>query len=114
MAIIQTVDTACEFKQAFKTYGREDNFSYNGLRALFDYLEQLRNDMGEDITLDVVGLCCDYSEEDYKGIANNYNIELSNANGDEDEEKQIVIDYLQYHTTYVGEGSDNNLVYQVF
>ena len=114
MAIIQTVDTACEFKQAFKTYGREDNFSYNGLRALFDYLEQLSNDMGEDITLEVVGLCCDYSEENYKDIANNYNIDLSSADSDENEEKQIVIDYLQYRTIYVGEGNDNSLVYQVF
>ena len=110
MAIIQTINSAYELQQAFKAYGREDNFSYTGLCALFDYLDE----GGADIDLDVIGLCCEYSEEDYADIADNYSIDLSEADGDEDEEKQIVIDYLQDNTIYVGEGSDNNLVYLVF
>jgi hypothetical protein len=40
----------------------KDNFSYKGKRALFDYLENLSEDIGEDIELDTVALCCDYSE----------------------------------------------------
>lgn len=40
----------------------KNNFTYEGKRALFDYLEQLEEDTGEEIELDTVSLCCDYSE----------------------------------------------------
>jgi len=53
-----------EFRDAFRDYGRDDSFSYNGLGALFDWLEELEDDWGEDIELDVIGLCCDFSEHD--------------------------------------------------
>ena len=42
------------------------NFTYEGKRALFDYLEQLSEDLGEDIELDIIALCCDYTE--YKNL----------------------------------------------
>lgn len=38
------------------------NWSYNGAQALFEYLEQLSEDIGEDIELDRVALRCDYSQ----------------------------------------------------
>ncbi len=50
------------FQDAFQNMDRGNNFSYEGLRALFDYLEQLEEDMGEQIELDVIALCCEYSE----------------------------------------------------
>lgn len=50
-----------KFCDAFSdTY--KNNFTYAGKRALFDYLEQLEEDMGEEIELDTVALCCEYSE----------------------------------------------------
>ena len=42
------------------------NFTYEGKRALFDYLEQLSEDLGEYIELDIVALCRDYTE--YKNL----------------------------------------------
>jgi len=51
-----------EFEDAFREYGRSDSFSYEGKRALYDYLEQYEEDTGEEIELDVIGLCCNYSE----------------------------------------------------
>ena len=50
-----------DFKDAFDDI-RPDNFSYEGLEALFDYLQMLEDDIGKPIELDVIGLCCDYSE----------------------------------------------------
>ena len=38
------------------------NFTQEGRIALFDYLEQLSEDLGEDIELDIVALCCKYAE----------------------------------------------------
>jgi hypothetical protein len=56
-----------EFCRAFETMNRNEQFSYEGKRALFDYLEQYEEDTGEEIELDVIALCCDYSE--YENIA---------------------------------------------
>jgi len=56
----QTV-TQYDFTEAFRQT-RPENFSYAGLKALFDYLEELETDTGEEIELDVIALCSDYSE----------------------------------------------------
>ena len=66
----QTVNVH-DFRQAFADYNRQDNFTYNGLTALFDYVEQYEEDTGQEFELDVIGLCCDFTEydslEDIKG-----------------------------------------------
>ena len=62
-----------EFTDAFHKMGRGDQFSYEGLIALFDYLEMLEDDIGEPIELDVISLCCEYSEYDnLKEFQNDY------------------------------------------
>lgn len=62
-----------EFRDAFKNMGRENNFTYEGQRALFDYLEELEENTGAPIELDVIGLCCDYTEyESFEDIQANY------------------------------------------
>jgi hypothetical protein len=51
-----------DFTDTFRNMGRKDQFSYAGLHALYEYLEQLAEDTGEPMELDVIALCCDYSE----------------------------------------------------
>jgi hypothetical protein len=51
-----------DFEQAFKQHGRIDSFTYQGLKALFSYLEELEDDMCEELELDVIALCCDFTE----------------------------------------------------
>ena len=57
------------FQNAFDSI-RPDNFSYHGLRALFDYMEELEDDIQEQLELDVIAICCDWTEwkslEDYQ------------------------------------------------
>jgi len=79
--MIQTINKS-EFTSAFHKAGRGDNFTYEGLIALYDYLEQYEDDTGESMELDVIALCCDYTEyesleafqedygEDYQSIEN--------------------------------------------
>jgi hypothetical protein len=50
------------FAHLFEEYNRKENFSYNGRLALFDYLEELEDDTGEQIECDIIGFCCDFSE----------------------------------------------------
>ena len=58
--------TVYRFRDAFRqsdTY--KNNFSYEGLLALFEYLEELEWEMdGMEFELDVVAICCDYKEYD--------------------------------------------------
>ena len=50
-----------------------NNFSYEGLSALFDYLEEFEDDTGEQIEFDLVALCCDFTEyENFQEIRDNY------------------------------------------
>jgi hypothetical protein len=53
-----------DFSDAFIKAGRGDQFTYQGQRALFDYLEQYEEDCDIEIELDVIALCCDYVEYD--------------------------------------------------
>ena len=111
MAIIITVDFR-DFVREFELSGRGRNFSHNGLRALFNYLEKLSEDTGSDYKLDVICLCCDYSEDTWQEIAHNYGIELSEFEGDE-EKIEGVRDYLDNGTTIIGE-NNGVFVYATF
>jgi hypothetical protein len=57
----QTVNSS-DFHDAFERMGRGDQFSYEALDALFDYLEQYEEETGEEMELDVIALCCDFTE----------------------------------------------------
>ena len=66
MAIIEKYDYSM-FEVRFRDYGRLDHFP-KGLRELYGYLDNLSDDMGKDIELDVIALCCDFSEIAIKDI----------------------------------------------
>ena len=58
----QTINFS-EFCDGF-TGSYKNNFSYEGKRALFDYLEELEESGGEEIEFDPISLCCEYAEYD--------------------------------------------------
>jgi len=47
-----------DFRDAFANHGLADQFSRDGQQALFDYLEEI----DENMELDVIALCCNYYE----------------------------------------------------
>ena len=98
-----TIDNASQFRDEFHRAGRKDQFSYEGLGLLFDYLEEI----DPDYDLDVIALCCDYSEECAEDIARNYSIDLNDADPEDNDYdaqcRAIVRDYLEDHTSVVGE-----------
>ena len=57
----QTV-TFTQFTDAFENAGRQNDFTYEGKKALFDYLEQWEEDLGLEIELDTIALCGEYVE----------------------------------------------------
>ena len=70
--IINRIDTY-EFKRAFADHNRADQFSYEGFTALFEWLEELAEDTSEPYELDVIALCCEFTEySDLAEIQDNY------------------------------------------
>ena len=51
-----------QFHRAFEEMNRTNNFTHAGLNALFDYLEGYEEDTGGELELDVIAICCDFSE----------------------------------------------------
>lgn len=106
----QTI-TETDFMDAFKrseTY--KDNFTYEGLLALFEYLESYEEDTGEEIEFDMVALCCEYSEysEATEAASNYFDFEgmtYDSETGEEletaEEVEQKALEYLQERTTVI-------------
>ena len=108
---MKTTVSVYDFREAFRQAGRE-NFTYDALGLLFDYFEGLEEDMGSEIELDVVAICCDYTEDDAVSIAGNYDIDITDM--DEDETLEAVQDYLNNHTSVMGTTSPGSIVYADF
>ena len=67
-----------DFVDAFNKMGRGEQFSYEGLIALYDYLEMLEEGIDQQIELDVIAICCEYSEYDnLKQFKDDYGREFS-------------------------------------
>ena len=109
---MKTTVSLYDFREAFRTCGRAEQFSYEGLEVLFNYLEQYEDDTGEELELDVVALCCDYYEDTVGAIADNYSIDLTDCE-DEDEQAEVVREYLEDNGALVGEVT-GGFVYRAF
>lgn len=106
-----------DFINEFKAYNRMDNFSIKGLRVLFESLEQTAIDCEVNIEMDVIALCCEYNEDDMQSIIDNYDIDMTDCDSD-DEKIETVEYYLQDNTYVCGQYEDDNgvthFIYQVF
>ena len=82
----------------------KNNFSYEGLNSLFDYFEQLEEEMENEIDFDPIAICCEFSE--YKNldeIKKSYSsVEINN------------IDDLRYHTNVIEIDDSDKLIIQDF
>ena len=108
----QTINTY-QFEQAFKNCGRGEQFSYHGLQVLFDYLEEYEDNTGEELELDVIALCCEYSEDTPKDIADNYSIDIEGYE-DQSDIWEIVMNYLHEQTMVCGATREGTIVYSQF
>lgn len=94
-----------QFHEAFRSMGRRDNFSHEGLTILFNYLEQYEEDTGQSVELDVIAFCCDYNEDSFLDVAKNYDIDISECE-DDDEIRETVLAYLEHETWVCGHTGD--------
>jgi len=100
----QTINVS-SFRDAFKAMGRSEQFSYDALGMLFDHFE----DTAPDIELDVIAICCGYSEEEPEYIADQYDIDVDGLGFDET--LDAVLEYLGKNSLVVGVTDAGAVVY---
>ena len=88
-----------DFVTAFKRLDRGEQFSCGGLKALFEYLEDVHHG---DYELDVTALCCEWAE--YCDVVD-INMDYGQDFEDLDEAKEWLEDY-----TVVLDAGDDTLV----
>lgn len=116
----KTIDSY-DFRKEFANMDRADNFSNSALDILFNYYEEI----DENMELDVIAICCDwteYSQEELKadyGYKLDYDEWLENdyVQCDSDTEDDILNEYiealvkeLEDETTVITVDSDTYLV----
>jgi len=67
MKITQSEISINDFQRAFIDFNRGSQFSNEGLDGLYEYLEEAFDDTDEEYELDVIALCCEFSEYNSKG-----------------------------------------------
>ena len=116
--LVTTIDNAYQLEQLFRECGRENHFSYEGFNALYDYLDEYSDEVGEDFKVDVIAICCDFTEyESWEDLYNNYSYsynnesetfeELEKNNGLDDfkewvQDRTTVIEVTNYKNDIVG------------
>ena len=89
---MKTTINLFDFQRAFLEL-RPDNFTNEALSILFDYFEEIEDSTGIESEFDVIGICCDFSEDTIENVIAAYSIEVD-QNENEDEIKAQVLDYL--------------------
>jgi hypothetical protein len=114
---MKTTVSKYDFERAFVDADRKDQFSYEALGLLFDYFESYEEETGQEIELDVIAICCEYSEDTVADIARNYSIDLSDLDPEDDDYEEqcteAVRDYLSDRTSVVGDTA-TGFIYAAF
>ena len=89
-----------DFERAFVDAGREKSFSYEGLHALFDYLEEMEDGGENELELDPVAIDCDFCEyESGVDCVSDLGSDLEYESEDEEDREEEALDYLRKNTS---------------
>jgi hypothetical protein len=111
--MVQTINLH-DFRKAFQEI-RPNNFSYEGLERLYEYLTYDEESHGQ-IELDVIGLCCDFCEMPIDEVIKAYPDCLSKYD-DENPREDIystVMDFLTDNTMVCGDTAQGTIVFGQF
>jgi hypothetical protein len=104
---MKTTLSVSDFRDAFARMDRKNQFTYEALGLIYEFLE----DINPDWELDVIAVCCDFDEQAPIDIAHMYGIDISECEGDDDKILATVREYLHDYTSVVGETAAGNLIY---
>lgn len=89
------------FVSAFESAGRGNQFSYEGKQALFRYLSYMEDNLGEEINLDIIELCCEYSEYSGVELLRDFEHLLDGDEGENEEKIETIIERLADETEVI-------------
>lgn len=98
-----------DFTDAFMSL-RPDNFTYEGIRFLWDYFESDDDHLGElvePVELDVIAFCCEYSEDSEESIRAEQGLS----------DHENISEWLHNHTEVIAEwrgGEGKRFLYRQF
>ena len=93
-----------EFINAFHGTQYENNFTYEGLKALYTYLDELEEETGEELELDIVALCCDFSEyESLEEFRENYSSDYETMEDIENKTTVVYVDAPESNGRFIAQ-----------
>lgn len=108
-----------EFIRQFAQMNRENQFSYNGKCALYDYLTDLEEDTIQKIELDIIALCCEYAEfKNLKEYLENYSTDINKSDFEEENDfnaekyEEAVLKEIQEKTTLIKVDDESFIIQQ--
>ena len=95
---------------------RPNQFSYEALGVLFDYIEQNEEDEGRQWEFDPIAFCCEYAEMTMDEIFEAYPevLELIDMDRPKESTYSIVVDYLNDNGIYCGDTTQGTFIFQQF
>ena len=99
---MKTTVNFSDFVDGFQKMGRENQFSHDGLKLIFDYLESLE-EVGEEIEFDPIGICCEFTETTVSEFNSDYGTKFSSI--------EEIEEYLGKHTSVIGK-TENSIVFE--
>jgi hypothetical protein len=107
---MKTTVSIYDFRDAFKRAGRGDQFTHEALGIIYDYIEEYESSTGEEIELDVIGICCEWAESTPEEIIDQYDTDINTEGMTEDEIAAAVFEWLNDETIVAGTTSAGDLV----
>ena len=100
---------------------RQDSFTYEGKRALFDYLNSYEEDTGQKVELDIVALCCEYNEYDnLSDYLKDYSTDIEQEDFkdegvlDVEEYDKAVLEEIRNKTTLIEKEGSSGFIIQAY
>ena len=121
MALIEKINPSNLYHMATRM-NRGNNFGYNGWRAIGEYLESLSDDLGEDLEVDIVAICCEYAmaesaDDAFMQFSHEHGIDLPTMEEwqelDEEEKLETIEEFLQNESSVII-CEDDLIIWQAF
>ena len=91
---MKTTVNFSDFVDGFQKIGRGNQFSYDGLKLIFDYLQEI----DENMDFDMIAICCNFTESTVPEFNSDYGTKFSSI--------EEIEEYLGKHTSVIGRTKD--------
>ena len=92
-----------DFVDGFQKIGRGNQFSFNALELLYNYLESVEKETGTEMEFDPIAICCSFSEYTVSDFNNDFRTKF--------ETLDQIGKYISDYTEIIGK-TKNSIVFE--